>query len=463
MKSSEKKYHKAMEIAAARFNAIAPAVESGLSPEEIHAAVRGIAERSKISERTVYRWLEKYRKGQFPALMPYLRMATENICRSIEPLILERALALKIELPTRSVPRIILALQSSGIITEKTKVAQSTLRRYLQRMKHTWQAPKKIRGIGSRSFCMDDCNKIWQSDIKEVREIKFGVPGKPWIRRHVYFVAYLDDKSRLLCHGEWYFRQKSGEVLDCFRKAIEKYGLPHNVYTDNGSQYTSGRFGTACAQLGIRHRKAGPYRPESKGKVERMNRTVEEFIQEMRLEQPKSIEELNKHFRDWMDDYNNREHSSLDGYSPNAVFNLDKSPKRRIEINALRDSFKTVDWRLVSKNGCAKVNGKEYDVGNEYIGSRLQFRYEEPDVRSIELWDNDVFTKNVYPLVIQEKNSNYSKKSDKDKPLQQQQPPVPSLVAQGWNKNRNERLEKKYGSLSFQSLATDKEDNNHAV
>jgi hypothetical protein len=122
-----------------------------------------------------------------------------------------------------------------------------------------------------------------------------------------------------------------------------------------------------------------------------------------------------------------------------------------------------VDWRRVSKNGCVKVNGKEYDVGNEYIGDRLQFRFEEPDIRSIELWDNDLFIKNVYPLVIQEKNSNYSKNTDKEKSLQQQQPPIPSLVVQGWNKNRNERLKKKYGSLSFQSMAADKEDNNHAV
>lgn len=463
MTLKEQKYHKSMEIAAARFNAISPALASGLSPEETHAAVCGIALRTGISERTIYRWLEKYRKGNFPALMPYLRAATENICRSIDPLILEKALSLKIELPKRSVPTIIAALRSNGYIPEKTKVAHSTLRRYLHRMKHTWKAPKKVGGVGSRSFRMLDCNKFWQSDIKEVREIRFPVPGKPWVKQHVYLVAFLDDRSRLLCHGEWYFVQKTAEVLDCFRKAIEKYGLPHNVYTDNGSQYISGRFGSVCAQLGVRHRRTGVYKPESKGKIERFNRTVEEFVREMQMEQPKSIEELNKLFRDWMDDYNNRVHSSLDNQSPNAVFNLDMSPKRRFEVNALRDCFKTIEWRLVSKNGCVKINGKEYDAGNEYIGKRLQFRYEEPDVRVAELWDDDEFVKNIYPLEVQEKNSNYSNNHDGNIYSHQQQPPSPSLAARGWSKKRNERLSNQYGSLSFSSLAANEEDDGHAI
>jgi transposase InsO family protein len=46
------------------------------------------------------------------------------------------------------------------------------------------------------------------------------------------------------------------------------------VLTDNGSPYVSRLFAAACDELGIGHRRTRPYRPQTNGKVERMNRTL---------------------------------------------------------------------------------------------------------------------------------------------------------------------------------------------
>jgi transposase InsO family protein len=46
------------------------------------------------------------------------------------------------------------------------------------------------------------------------------------------------------------------------------------VMTDNGAGYRSGAFRQALAQAGVRHLRTRPYRPQSNGKVERLNHTI---------------------------------------------------------------------------------------------------------------------------------------------------------------------------------------------
>jgi transposase InsO family protein len=46
------------------------------------------------------------------------------------------------------------------------------------------------------------------------------------------------------------------------------------VLTDNGNPYRSRQFRETCAELGISPRRTRPYRPQTNGKVERLNRTL---------------------------------------------------------------------------------------------------------------------------------------------------------------------------------------------
>nr|WP_218033984.1 DDE-type integrase/transposase/recombinase [Paenibacillus koleovorans] len=54
-------------------------------------------------------------------------------------------------------------------------------------------------------------------------------------------------------------------VEDCFRQAIQKFGIPESVYLDNGKQYRTKWMTRACSMLGIRLLFAKPYSPESTG------------------------------------------------------------------------------------------------------------------------------------------------------------------------------------------------------
>lgn len=55
-----------------------------------------------------------------------------------------------------------------------------------------------------------------------------------------------------------------------------------------------------CSKLGTRLIYAKPYAAESKGKVEKFNRTVDSFLSEVVLEKPSSLDRLNELFQVWL-------------------------------------------------------------------------------------------------------------------------------------------------------------------
>ena len=46
------------------------------------------------------------------------------------------------------------------------------------------------------------------------------------------------------------------------------------VLSDNGSAYVSFLWRDVCAELGIKHSRTRPYRPQTNGKIERFHRTL---------------------------------------------------------------------------------------------------------------------------------------------------------------------------------------------
>ena len=61
-------------------------------------------------------------------------------------------------------------------------------------------------------------------------------------------------------------------------KFICRYGLPLQIHTDQGAQFTSNMFTEMCKRLHISKTRNSPYHPQSSGLVERLNRTIEDMI-----------------------------------------------------------------------------------------------------------------------------------------------------------------------------------------
>ena len=108
------------------------------------------------------------------------------------------------------------------------------------------------------------------------------------------------------------------------------------IKTDNGSNFTNRYIGylkssnpfnprlhpldIACQKHNIIHYLIDPGKPAQNGKVERSHRTDQEMFYERN--KFKDFKELENKIRLWNDYYNNLEHCSLNGKTPNEMLKL---------------------------------------------------------------------------------------------------------------------------------------------
>lgn len=389
------------ETALKKYSIIAPLLKPDLEPAERRRIRNEILSRENISDRTLRRYVEQYNKSGFDGLIPKER-SDKGLSQAIPQNILEEAVNLKKELPQRSVKRIIKILEGENLVKKGT-ISRSTLSRQLIRLGVGSLEIKKTASQikASRRFAKEHRNTLWQTDLKYGPYIPD--PNRPGKSIRTYMVAFIDDATRFVTHAEFYADQKLPILEDCFRKAIIKCGVPGSIYVDNGKIFISKWFRIACARLNIRHVHTAPYSPESKGKIERFNRTVDEFFEEVKLQKPQSLEELNKWFKIWIEEgYNHSEHSSLNHKAPADVFTTDSKPLRFAIPEECRDCFLWEETRKVDKTGCIQLKGITYEAGLEFIGKKVDLRYDPFSIEAIEVWYSGEKKKVVSPLQVGE-------------------------------------------------------------
>ena len=52
---------------------------------------------------------------------------------------------------------------------------------------------------------------------------------------------------------------------------VHRYGIPHSIITNNGSNFTTDEVKTWCGNMGIKLDYASVYHPQTNGQVERAN------------------------------------------------------------------------------------------------------------------------------------------------------------------------------------------------
>ena len=106
-------------------------------------------------------------------------------------------------------------------------------------------------------------------------------PSRPWQRIHVDFAGPFLGKSFLVvvdAHSKWpeVFEMSSTTALKTIathRHLFATYGLPEQLISDNGPQFTSEEFQTFMKQNGIKHIRCAPYHPSSNGAAEQFVQT----------------------------------------------------------------------------------------------------------------------------------------------------------------------------------------------
>ncbi len=386
-----------------RYRIIAPLLDESLAECEKRNIRWLICNQEGLSGRTLRRYVAAFKQRGFDALLPRERK-DKGSCKAIPAEALKMAAELRQELPDRSAQRVQQLLAGEGY-----RVARSTLERQLRQQGLSGREIKAAqKQVASRRFNRQGRNTLWQADLKYGPYLSDS--KHPGHKMRTYLIAIIDDATRMVVHAEFYDNQKLPVLEDTFRKALTKCGAADNLYVDNGKIFVSQWLRLACAKLRIRHLNTKAYSPEAKGKIERWNRTVDEFIQEAQLEKPQTLDQLNKLFRAWLSEgYNHRVHSALAGKSPAQAFTQDTKPLRFPSPEALRDAFLWEKTPKVDKSGCISLAGLCYEVGVEYIRKNVLVRYDPFNLSLIEVWYGGEKKKVVSPANFGEYNRNVKK------------------------------------------------------
>ena len=152
----------------------------------------------------------------------------------------------------------------------------STIWRVLCRRGFIVPEPHKRPRSSYVRFEADQPNERWQLDITHWRL----ADGS-----EVEILNIIDDHSRLVvgCDARRVF--KAVDVLACFRKAADTWGVPAQMLSDNGAVFTGiprggGRVALELEliNLGVTFRHSRPYHPQTCGKVERFHQTLKNWL-----------------------------------------------------------------------------------------------------------------------------------------------------------------------------------------
>jgi transposase InsO family protein len=330
------------------------------------------SEKTYISRSTILRWVRLYKDsgGRLESLCAQDR-SDQGMSRAMDQETSLALMRLRKELPKATVPRLISEMNKRGLVSPGVTLNPSTLYRFLHGhdlMELTTPVPED-----RRRFEAELPNDLWQVDCMHGPRVEH--EGK---QRKTYLIAFMDDHSRLVPHGEFFLSESVKSFLVALQGALMTRGLPRKIYSDNGPAFRSHHVEHTAASLGIALIHARPYKPQGKGKIERFFRTVRtEFLTGFR---GTTLLDLNQAFDLWLGEiYHQRKHSST-GQTPFARFTSKMECLRPAPDN-LKDHFRKAARRKVAKDRTVSLDGKIFEAPVPLIGKQvtLLFHPEEPD------------------------------------------------------------------------------------
>ena len=89
---------------------------------------------------------------------------------------------------------------------------------------------------------------------------------------------------------------ESGPVIDFISGVVHRYGVPHNIITDNGSNFIADEVKTWCGKMAIKLDYACIYHPQTNGQVERANGLIMSGIK------PRLVRSLTESDTHWVEE-----------------------------------------------------------------------------------------------------------------------------------------------------------------
>ena len=222
------------------------------------------------------------------------------------------------------------------------------------------------------AFSMKYANQLWQADTLFGPHVATPSAG----RKQTRLIAFLDDASRVLCHGEFFFEENVDTLVRTIRSAFYKRGVPEQLLVDNGSIYCSQEITLICARVGCILRHTAVRDAAAKGKIERFFRRVRDQFLVRKLDLS-SLESLNRQFTHWVEnDYNAAPHDGI-GMKPIDRFGIDLARIRFLTPSEFTDElFYAEATRKVKKDNTFSFGGRRYETPVDLREKEIQIRHD---------------------------------------------------------------------------------------
>ena len=204
-------------------------------------------------------------------------------------------------------------------------------------------------------------------------------------------VGFIDDRSRFLCHAQWYTSEGTEELVHGLCQALQKVGLPRSLMSDRGSAMISGEFTAGLHRLGILHLPTLPYSPHVNGKQENLWGRVEGRLLAMLEGEPNlSLDQLNVATQAWVtQEYHRTVHSEL-GATPLERYLAGPNVGRECPgSDALRAAFRIeVKRKQRRSDGTVSLDGQRFEIPSRFRHlSEVHLRYARWDLSRVDLVD----------------------------------------------------------------------------
>lgn len=337
------------------------------------------SKRKTIARSSIQAWIQIYKAGgrRIEALMPRARKDKGNF-RKLDEKIRQELRNARRANPDLTVPMLIKRLKQDKVVSMTENIQLTNVYRFFKKER---LERVNFGAEDKRKFEAESPNEIWQSDVMHGPRSRIN-----GVNKKTYLHAIIDDHSRLIIYAQFYTSERLEAFKNCFQNGIEKRGLPQKLYVDNGACYSAINLDqiTACLGIGLTHSR--PYTPQGRGKIERWFRNIRDNFLPLYSSVLK-LKDLNEKLDDWVDEYNNRAHSSIKTSPLNKY-------KQKLECVRpapphLIDYFRTIDYRSIGKDRTFRINNKFYEGPSVLIDRRVELRYHKSDPDEIEVFFNN--------------------------------------------------------------------------
>jgi putative transposase len=338
----------------------------------------------RVAYKTLEEWYYKYRNSGFEALLPRPR-SDRNRSRVLAEDIQQLILDMKREDPGRSARLIVRELELAGRIAAG-QVSRSCVQRLLNRHglsvpRMEWDHTARYRWEAAR------CGELWQADALHGPTLLNPATGR---QQKVIVFGIIDDRSRLIPYLEGGFGETEQRFLAVLYQAMARRGIVRKLLLDNHASFSGYDLRLLCAKLGIHLVHSRPGDAPSKGKIERVWRTLRsQLIERLDLERVTTIDEFNLRLWTWVEmEYHHQAHSSLSGRTPLEVWESDADQIRWVEDpGQLEHNFYGEVERLVRNDSTVQWRGIFYEVPPYLRRQRVRLRYALLDSTRVSVLD----------------------------------------------------------------------------